>query len=212
MTIQINYLDNGTGIEIIESGIVTGEEIIEAHKEIYKDVDLINNSKSIVCGRQNQMDIKFLKVSFLIAIISIVFVFPTISQARSPIYEILSKGSEWTLNVDGDEGILKLLGGRGSRTSDGGWEMTMDVEWHGKQGVLRAQSDNENREQYVIFEVTRKGGFGVKCEGYIARETDKFMSGTSLYRALPADIKGAWYATKRKTYSIYKKKLKLNNN
>jgi hypothetical protein len=32
MTIQVNYLENGIGIEIIASGIVTGEEIIDAHK------------------------------------------------------------------------------------------------------------------------------------------------------------------------------------
>ena len=33
MTIQINYPDNGIGIEIIASGIVTGEEIIKAQEE-----------------------------------------------------------------------------------------------------------------------------------------------------------------------------------
>jgi hypothetical protein len=32
----VNYLENGYGIEIIASGTVTGEEIIDAHKEIYK--------------------------------------------------------------------------------------------------------------------------------------------------------------------------------
>jgi hypothetical protein len=37
MTIQVNYLENGIGIEIIASGIVTGEEVIEAHKEIYNE-------------------------------------------------------------------------------------------------------------------------------------------------------------------------------
>jgi len=36
MTIHVNYLKNGYGIEIIASGTVTGEEIIDAHKEIYK--------------------------------------------------------------------------------------------------------------------------------------------------------------------------------
>ena len=40
MTIQVNYIDNGTGIELIASGIVTGEEIIESHKEIYKEENL----------------------------------------------------------------------------------------------------------------------------------------------------------------------------
>jgi hypothetical protein len=36
MTIHVNYLENGYGIEIIASGTVTGEEIIDAHKQIYK--------------------------------------------------------------------------------------------------------------------------------------------------------------------------------
>jgi hypothetical protein len=40
MPIQINYLDNGTGIEIIASGIVTGEEIIKANNEIYKEENI----------------------------------------------------------------------------------------------------------------------------------------------------------------------------
>ena len=48
MTIQINYLDNGTGIEIIASGIVTGEEIIEAHKEIYNKENLRKQKYQII--------------------------------------------------------------------------------------------------------------------------------------------------------------------
>ena len=32
MTIHVNYLENGYGIEIIVSGTVTDEEIIDAHK------------------------------------------------------------------------------------------------------------------------------------------------------------------------------------
>ena len=35
MPIQINILDDGEGIEFIASGIVTGEEIIEANRKIY---------------------------------------------------------------------------------------------------------------------------------------------------------------------------------
>jgi hypothetical protein len=48
MTIQINYLDNGIGIEIIASGIVTGEEIIEAHKEIYNEENINKQKYQIV--------------------------------------------------------------------------------------------------------------------------------------------------------------------
>ena len=48
MTIQINYIDNGAGIEIFASGIVTGEDIIEAHKEIYNEENLENQKYQII--------------------------------------------------------------------------------------------------------------------------------------------------------------------
>ena len=40
MTIKVKFLDNGFGGEMIASGIVTGEEIIEALKEIYNEENL----------------------------------------------------------------------------------------------------------------------------------------------------------------------------
>jgi hypothetical protein len=116
--------------------------------------------------------------------------------ARSMIHDILAKGSEWTLNVDGEVGTLTLLGGRGSRTSDGGWEMTMDVEWQGNPGTLNGWQDGENREQRVALELVRRSGIPVTLSGYIARETDAFMAGTSRSAARPEDIEGAWYATR----------------
>jgi hypothetical protein len=48
MTIQVNYLENGIGIEIIASGIVTGEEVIEANKEIYNEENLKKQKYKIV--------------------------------------------------------------------------------------------------------------------------------------------------------------------
>jgi hypothetical protein len=79
--------------------------------------------------------------------------------ATAMIYDILTKGSKWTLNVDGEVGTLKLLGGRGSRTSEGGWEMTMDVEWQGRAGTLRGWADGDNSEQRVTLDLDRSGGF-----------------------------------------------------
>ena len=35
MPVQINFLDDGEGIKFVSSGIVTGEEVIEANKKIY---------------------------------------------------------------------------------------------------------------------------------------------------------------------------------
>ncbi len=115
--------------------------------------------------------------------------------ARSMIYDILAKGSRWTLNVDGEEGTLELLGGSGSRTSDSGWVMTMDISWQGNPGTLRAQADGGNTEQQVALAVQRRNGLRVNCEGYIAMETDRFMAGITRHPAQPDALHGAWYAT-----------------
>ena len=48
MTIKINYLENGAGLEIIASGTVTGSEIIEEHKEIYNAENLKNQKYQII--------------------------------------------------------------------------------------------------------------------------------------------------------------------
>ena len=48
MTVKINYLNNGIGIEIIASGIVTGKEIVAAHKEIYNEENLEKQRYQIV--------------------------------------------------------------------------------------------------------------------------------------------------------------------
>ncbi len=116
-------------------------------------------------------------------------------EARTMIYDILSKGSQWTLNVDGEEGTLELLGGSGSRTTDNGWVMTMEIRWQGNPGTLRAQADGGNTEQQVALAVQRRNGLGVNCEGYIAMETDRFMAGITRHPSRYDALRGAWYAT-----------------
>ncbi|OEU52390.1 MAG: hypothetical protein BA861_00865 [Desulfobacterales bacterium S3730MH5] len=59
----------------------------------------------------------------LVAVLSVflvAFVFSSQTQARTEIAGILTKESTWELNVDVEVGTLKLLGEKGSRTSDGG--------------------------------------------------------------------------------------------
>lgn len=138
---------------------------------------------------------KHIVITTLILVLVLFFV--TLSSqlyARSMIYDILAKGSQWDLNVDGETGTLELLGGRGSRTSDGGWQMTMEVKWQNNPGTLKAAADGDNSEQKVHLTMKRRNGIQVTCEGYIARETDGFMAGISRYRGRPKDIPGAWYA------------------
>ena len=48
MAVRINYLDNGIGIEIIASGIVTGEEIIKDQEEIYNEENLQKQKYQII--------------------------------------------------------------------------------------------------------------------------------------------------------------------
>ena len=40
MTIEVGYIDNGRGVIIRQSGVVTGKEIIAAHDNIYKQHQL----------------------------------------------------------------------------------------------------------------------------------------------------------------------------
>lgn len=120
-------------------------------------------------------------------------------QARSMIYDILAKGSEWTLNVDGEEGLLELLGGSGSSTGGLGWKMAMEIRWQGNAGILRAEANADNTQQQVVLSVTRRNGLQVICEGYIAQETDGSMSGTTRQAAATGEINGAWYAVKKES-------------
>ena len=48
MTVQVKYLENGIGVEIIASGIVTGEEVIEANKQIYNEENFEKQKYKIV--------------------------------------------------------------------------------------------------------------------------------------------------------------------
>ncbi len=149
-------------------------------------------------GMEDKMNKGSWKVFYFFLISLFILAFPSLIMARAAIYDVLSKGSHWTLNVDGESGILNLLGGKGSRTPDGGWKMKMDIEWQGNSGILKAWADGENREQHVYMEVKRKNGLKVICEGYVAQETDQFMAGVTKHPARPSDIKGAWYATRIK--------------
>ena len=112
-------------------------------------------------------------------------------EARPHISDTLAKGSQWNLNVDGVTGILKLLGGRGGITNDGGWEMEMDVEWDGRPGTLSATSDDSNGLQRVSMELRHVNSMPVNCTGYIALRSDNMMAGTSSNGV----ARGAWYAT-----------------
>jgi len=118
-------------------------------------------------------------------------------QARSMIYDILAKGSEWTLNVDGEEGTLELLGGSGSSTGGSGWKMAMEIRWQGNAGILRAEANDDNTQQQVVLIVTHKDGRQVTCEGYISQENEESMAGTTRQAAATEEINGAWYAVKK---------------
>jgi len=48
MSIQVNILENGEGVEIKAFGIVYGHEIIQAHEEIYNEKYLRNQKYHII--------------------------------------------------------------------------------------------------------------------------------------------------------------------
>lgn len=118
--------------------------------------------------------------------------------ARSHISDVIDKGSRWTLNVDGETGVLEVLGGQGHRTPDGGWQMEMDVTWQGRRGKLYGRADGQNRDQHVTLNVRRRGGIRVLCRGFVAQETGYLMAGQSSYSAVPHAMHGAWYAGKHR--------------
>lgn len=111
--------------------------------------------------------------------------------AKPHIHTILAKGSQWTLNVNGDQAKLTLLGGKGGQISGGGFEVFYNVDWGGQKGTLSGVSDAKNSRQAVTLELTRRNGIKVTCNGFIAQETDEFMAGVCGTVA-----RGAFYATR----------------
>ena len=114
-------------------------------------------------------------------------------EARPPIHEVLDKGSQWVLNVNGDEGTLTLLGGKGGQLPKGGFEIFYEIDFEGRKGTLEGVSDMKNAIQRVSIELTRKNGIKVSCQGFVAQETDDFMAGNCGDKIAP----GAWYAVRR---------------
>ena len=145
-----------------------------------------------------------MKIKYLFPVISFLLLINHLClpmQAKSMIYDILAKGSEWTLNVDGEEGTLELLGGSGASTGGSGWRMTMDIRWQGTAGSLRAEADNNNSQQRVFLNVQRQNGIAIICEGYIAQESDRFMAGITR-NPTGKTMYGAWYAIKKQTMPL----------
>lgn len=35
MGIEVNYIDDGVGVEMLSSGVITGADVIEAHEQVY---------------------------------------------------------------------------------------------------------------------------------------------------------------------------------
>ena len=50
MTIKVNYIDDGVGVEIVATGCVTGDEIIDAHQEIYSP-DILKKQRYQIIDR-----------------------------------------------------------------------------------------------------------------------------------------------------------------
>lgn len=115
------------------------------------------------------------------------------AEARNHIHDVLAKGSQWTLNVDGEEATLTLLGGKGRQLLNGGFEVSYEIDFGGRKGTLEGVSDAKNVSQWVSIELTLKDGVKVTCHGFVAQETDDLMAGTCGDKVAP----GAWYATRR---------------
>ncbi len=125
-------------------------------------------------------------------VISVSTVWPKSGEARPALEDTLTKGSKWSLTVNHQTAALLILGGKGSRKPDGGWQQTFDLKWGEQDGVLKANSDGSNAVQRVKLQLKYKNGMSVVCSGVIAQGTDNMMAGTCGRRQSP----GAWYAVR----------------
>lgn len=126
MPVKINILENGTGIEFIASGIVTGKEIIAANKKIYtaehlsglkyKIIDRTACTDYLVTTEEMQ-DIadQDLQASKTNNKITIVLVSPTpLQYGMTRMWQLLSDETQWKSEIfktrkDADEYINKAF-------------------------------------------------------------------------------------------------------
>ncbi len=125
----------------------------------------------------------------------ILFPFALQIQGGTIIGDILTKGSRWTLTVDGETGTLELLGGQSAATPGGGWVIGMEVKWLDTGGILRAKANSDNSEQSIALNLHKQNGDLVICEGYINQENNESMSGTTKYPNRAETPQGTWHAS-----------------
>lgn len=65
--------------------------------------------------------------------------------ADSNVRNVFEAPSAWTLTIAGEEGVLKLPGGKYVRTPDNRWVLAMKVEWQGVPGKFQAVSGKKTR-------------------------------------------------------------------
>jgi hypothetical protein len=134
------------------------------------------------------------RVTLVLLLAAVALIAP--AHARAPIHEILAKGGEWALNVDGHAGVLRVTDGQTSPGQGGGWAVTLDVTWDERPGTLEGRSFGDEQVQAVTLNLTGPDGAKVSARGYIARESADFMAGFSTYKTGSRDVNGAWYATR----------------
>lgn len=125
-------------------------------------------------------------------VLSVLWLAAGSGYAQQEIYEILAKGNEWTLQVNGEVATLSFLGGRVSRNTDGGYELKYDVDWGGRPGALTGGSDATNSIQRVTLNLALSDGSRIECRGFIARGNPDMLAGVCGDRDAP----GAWYAVR----------------
>lgn len=116
---------------------------------------------------------------------------PPPTDAPRPIYEVLNKGGEWALQVNGQTATLRLLGGRGGRRSDGGYDLTFDISWGDVPGEIQGSGDADNQVRTVSFTLNYPSGASYRCDGFIAQGGNDMMAGTC---GEGGSRMGAWHA------------------
>lgn len=127
-----------------------------------------------------------------IAIAIVLIWFPTFAEGDTR--QTFTKRSRWTLNIAGEVGTLELPGGKAIRTTEGGWKLTMPVEWQGRHGKFMAVSPNAHRKVTVKLVVeSPRDSTRFRCEGVVAQRDPDSMSGKCRW----GDSTASWHATKQ---------------
>lgn len=117
MTVQVNYIDDGVGVEVVATGIVAGDEVVAAYSKIYAP-DILAKQKYQLVDRM-QCEKYFLSAGDLKTIADLdkaaAEVNPNIIIAITSPSELMQQAAEiWKSYVESSHFVIELFTDRTS--------------------------------------------------------------------------------------------------